>query len=72
MGGALGKLYKLIEDTVLGVTFFVLISPVSMAIRLMGRDVLNQKLYGAQKSYWVEYVQARSNPQDFYRQCIKK
>jgi len=43
-----------------------------MFYRLMGRDPLNLKLHGAQKSYWIERNQVSLIPESFYTQFIKK
>lgn len=71
-GCPLVKLYKFIECAVLGVVFFGVIVPIALFYRLLGRDPLNLKLHGAQKSYWIERPQARSSPKGFYRQFITK
>lgn len=66
------RLYKLLELIILGVTFFGLVAPVSILLRLMGRDLLNQKLTYKQKSYWVEHSQPKLVPKNFYTQFISK
>lgn len=70
-GCPLVKLYKFIECAVLGVVFFGVIVPIALFYRLRGRDPLNLKLHGAQKSYWIERIQVGLVPKSFYTQFIK-
>lgn len=66
------RLFKFVEDIILGVIFFGLVAPIAIFLRLMGRDILSRKLNGTQKSYWVERSQERTNAREFYNQFITK
>ena len=44
---------KIVNPVVMGVLFFLLISPVAMLTRLFGRDVLRLKK-STQVSYWID------------------
>lgn len=66
------RLYGFIELIALWLTFFGLIVPIAMFLRLRKSDPLNRKLNGAQKSYWIERVQVELTPKSFYSQFIKK
>lgn len=71
-GGVLKKLNRIIEMIFLGVIFFGLIAPISVLCRLMGRDPLNLRLHGEQKSYWIERPHLNWASKDFYTQFVKK
>lgn len=66
------RLFKYVEDIILGVMFFGLVAPIAIFLRLMGRDILSRKLNGTKKSYWVERSQERPNTREFYNQFITK
>ena len=44
---------KLISPVVMGIIFFLVVTPVGLIMRILGKDVLNLK-YNKSKSYWVE------------------
>ena len=65
---ALGLLLgKIVSPLVLGLIFMVLITPVAVATRLFGRDVLRMKKINA-SSYWVERDPAGPTSDSFQRQ----
>ena len=45
---------RVMTPLVLGIVFFVMISPMAMVRRLMGKDALSRKLDPSQKSYRVK------------------
>ena len=49
-GIALGKT---ISPIVMGVIFFLVVTPIAITMRLLRKDVLNLK-YNKEKSYWIE------------------
>jgi hypothetical protein len=58
---------KIASPIVLGFIFFLVITPVSLATRLFGRDVLLIKPR-SQPSYWIERNQNAPTPDSFKRQ----
>ena len=64
----LGKLLgKIFHPVVLGLLFFILITPVSLVTRLFGRDELKLKKRFVQ-SYWIELVPVGLAPESFKNQ----
>lgn len=64
LGLALGKV---VSPIVLGIIFFILLTPVAFVSRLVGRDELKLKRPNV-KSYWVEPVGANSDSESFKNQ----
>lgn len=58
---------KIVSPIVLGIIFFVLISPVSLTTRLFGRDELRIKKRNV-KSYWVDRMPPGPQPDSFINQ----
>ena len=58
---------KVVSPIVLGAVFFFLITPVSIAMRLSGRDELQLKLHG-KGSCWKNRVPAGPEPASFKNQ----
>ena len=48
---------KIVSPLIMGAIFFLVVTPIGIILRLMGKDVLNLK-YNKNKSYWIE----KSNP----------
>ncbi len=44
---------KIISPVVMGIIFFLVVTPIGLIMRLLGKDVLNLK-YNDYKSYWIE------------------
>ena len=44
---------KIISPLIMGVIFFLLVTPIGFIMRLLGKDILNLK-YQNNKSYWIE------------------
>ena len=44
---------KIISPFVMGIIFFLVVTPIGLIMRLLGKDVLNLK-YNKNKSYWIE------------------
>ena len=44
---------KIISPLVMGIIFFLVVTPIGLIMRLFGKDVLNLK-YNKNKSYWIE------------------
>ena len=44
---------KFISPLIMGMIFFLVVTPIGFIMRLLGKDVLNLK-YNKNKSYWIE------------------
>ena len=44
---------KLISPVIMGIIFFLVVTPIGIIMRFFGKDVLNLK-YNKNKSYWIE------------------
>ena len=44
---------KIVSPLVMGIIFFLVVTPIGLIMRLLGKDLLNLK-YNSNKSYWVE------------------
>ena len=44
---------KIVSPLVMGIIFFLVVTPIGLTMRLFGKDVLNLK-YNKNKSYWIE------------------
>lgn len=53
-------------------SFFGIVTPISMLFRLFGHDVLNLRLSRTQKSYWIERTQPKLISKGFFTQFISK
>jgi len=45
---------KIISPIIMGIIFFVVVTPIGLVMRLLGKDVLNLKLNKKESSYWIE------------------
>ena len=50
---------KIISPVIMGIIFFLVVTPIGLAMRLLGKDVLNLK-YGDYQSYWIEKTGPKS------------
>jgi len=50
---------KIISPIIMGIIFFVVVTPTGIILRLLGKDVLNLK-YNKNKSYWIEKIGPKS------------
>ena len=44
---------KIISPIIMGIIFFLVVTPIGLIMRFLGKDVLNLK-FNANKSYWIE------------------
>ena len=44
---------KLISPLIMGIIFFLVVTPIGLLMRMIGKDLLNLK-FNANKSYWIE------------------
>ena len=54
---------KIISPLVMGVVFFLVITPIGLFMRLLGKDILNLK-YNINKTYWIENNGRKSQMKD--------
>ena len=47
-------LSKIFSPLILGLTFFLIITPIGIVLRLFKKDNLNQKMDKSKKSYWIK------------------
>tara|TARA_B100000902_G_scaffold376050_1_gene406685 strand:+ start:501 stop:887 length:387 start_codon:yes stop_codon:yes gene_type:complete len=45
---------KIISPIIMGIIFFVVVTPIGLVMRLLGKDVMNLKLNKKETSYWIE------------------
>lgn len=46
-------LHKIISPVVMGIVFFLTVTPVGLIMRLMGKDPLSQSFDQSSESYWI-------------------
>jgi predicted membrane metal-binding protein len=61
-------LYKVMNPLVLGLLFFVTITPIGFVMRLFGKDFLRLRLDRGAKSYWIERTPPGPPPQSMRNQ----
>ena len=54
---------KIISPIVMGIIFFLVVTPTGFIMRLLGKDVLNLK-YNDHKYYWIEKTGPKSKMKD--------
>ena len=50
---------KVISPLIMGIIFFLVVTPIGLTMRLLGKDLLNLK-YSDIKSYWIEKSDQKS------------
>ena len=50
---------KIISPLIMGIIFFLMVTPIGLIMRLLGKDLLNLR-YNVNKSYWVEKKGSKS------------
>ena len=50
---------KIISPIIMGIIFFLVVTPIGLIMRLIGKDLLNIK-YSDNKSYWIEKTGPKS------------
>ena len=50
---------KIISPIIMGIIFFLVVTPIGLIMKLIGKDVLNLK-YSDYKSYWIEKTGTKS------------
>ena len=44
----------IVSPIIMGMIFFLTVTPTGMIMRLLGKDILNQKMKKSVKSYWIK------------------
>ena len=44
---------KIISPIIMGVIFFLVVTPIGFLMKLLGKDLINLK-FNSEKSYWIE------------------
>ena len=50
---------KIITPIIMGIIFFIVVTPIGLIMRLIGKDLLNLK-FNKHKSYWIEKTGSKS------------
>ena len=51
---------NIISPIVMGIVFFIVVTPTALIMKMLGKDILNLKK-NKQKSYWIERSEIKSN-----------
>ena len=51
---------KIVSPVVMGIIFFLVVTPISILLKIFGKDVLNLK-FNNNKTYWIEKNGTKSN-----------
>lgn len=47
-------LHKITNPLIMGLVFFISVTPIALIMKIMGKDPLNRKIDREAKSYWIE------------------
>ena len=50
----------IVSPIIMGMIFFLTVTPTGMIMRLLGKDILNQKINKTIKSYWIKKIKTVS------------
>ena len=51
---------RIVSPVIMGIIFFLVVTPIAFIMRLVGKDLLNLK-FNKHKSYWIEKTGPKSN-----------
>ena len=51
---------RIVSPAIMGIIFFLVVTPIAFIMRLVGKDLLNLK-FNKHKSYWIEKTGPKSN-----------
>ena len=54
---------KIVSPIIIGIIFFLVVTPIGFIMRILGKDLLNLK-FNANKSYWIEKTGPKSKMKD--------
>ena len=55
---------KIFTPIIMGIIFFFIVSPTGIIVKILNKDLLNQKLYKAKKSYWKKRTDSNQSMKD--------
>ena len=58
---------KIISPIIMGVIFFLVVTPIGFIMKLLGKDLINLK-FNNEKSYWIERGPAEPSPESMKNQ----
>lgn len=61
-------LHKIISPLVMGAIFFILMTPIGLLMRLIGKDLLNLNIARNEASYWIAQKDDETEPSDMTQQ----
>ena len=51
---------KIVSPLIMGIIFFLVVTPIGLIMKLLGKDLLNLKYNYNNKSYWIEKIGPKS------------
>ena len=51
---------RIVSPIIMGLIFFLVVTPIALIMRIIGKDLLNLKFNKKDKSYWIEKVGPKS------------
>ena len=54
---------KIVSPVVMGIIFFIVVTPISLILKVIGKDTLNLKKNNS-KSYWIQKEEPKSSMKD--------
>ena len=48
----MGKIRRVIAPTIMALVYFIVLTPIGILMRILGKDLLNLK-YSKEKTYWI-------------------
>ena len=48
---------SIVSPIVMGIVFFIIVTPIGLIMRIIGKDLLNKKINNSVKSYWIKREQ---------------
>ncbi len=61
-------LHKIVNPLVLGMVFFVVLTPTALLLRLFGKDLVGRKFDRERNSYWIERQPPGPSPESMKNQ----
>jgi len=61
-------LHKIVTPVVMGIVFFLTVTPTGIIMRMMGKDPLHRRLDPNAKTYWIERQPPGPNPESMRNQ----
>ena len=44
----------IVAQVIMGIVFFLVVTPISLVMKIMGKDLLNKKYDKKKKTYWIK------------------